>query len=115
MTLRLVLVPAIITLAVTILRLTGELRHWAARWFSSETGGIVPSGVSWVFGITWLAAIFGSYFALRLVYSGRRPRSLGKAIFFAALGILIFVVFQSAVRFLVLSFEVGFPHYLIFI
>ena len=36
---RLILVPAIITLVVTLLRLTGELRGWSPRLFSPEAGG----------------------------------------------------------------------------
>ncbi len=36
--LRLIWIPAIISLGVTLLRLTGELRHWSERWFSRETG-----------------------------------------------------------------------------
>ena len=115
MALRLIFVPAAITLAVTILRLTGELRHWSARWFSSETGGIMPSGVSWVFGITWLAAIFGAYFAVRLVRAGQRPRSLGKAAIFSALGVLIFVTFRPAVEFICTALKVNFPQCLIFV
>lgn len=43
--LQLLLIPASISLAVTLLRLVGEREHWSARWFSPETGGVVPSGV----------------------------------------------------------------------
>ena len=115
MVLRLVIVPAILTLAVTILRLIGELRHWPAKWFSPETGGIHPSGVSWVVGITWLAAIFGAYFALRLARTGKAPRSLGKAAAFAALGVLIFLTYRSMAEFIIRSFDLHFPQYLIFV
>ena len=115
MYLRFIIVPAIITLAVTILRLVGELRHWPVRWFSTETGGIVPSGVSWVFGITWLAAIFGAYFALKLIRHGQKPRSLSRAIAFAVLGIVVFLVHQPIVLFLSNALEVKFPQYLIFV
>ena len=80
-TLRLVLGPSLIALAVTLLRLAGELGHWSERWFSPETGGIIPRGTSWLFGITWLAAPFGAYFAIRLARAGEgtlRPwRTLG--------------------------------------
>jgi hypothetical protein len=115
MVLRLVIVPAILTLAVTILRLIGELRHWPAKWFSPETGGIHPSGVSWVVGITWLAAIFGAYFALRLARTGKAPRSLGKAAAFAALGVLIFLTYRSVAEFIIRSFDLHFPQYLILV
>src|SRR5712671_6511840 len=64
-TARLILLPALISVAVTTLRLVGELQHWSSRWFSTDTGGIVPDGVSWVIGISWMAPLFGIYFALR--------------------------------------------------
>ncbi len=115
MNMKMVFIPAVITLAVTALRLIGELRHWSARWFSPETGGVIPSGVSWIFGITWLAAIFGAYFAVRLVRAGLGPRSLVKAVVYAALGIVLFLVFSPAVRFLSSKFEIGFPQYLVFV
>jgi hypothetical protein len=112
---RLVIVPAIITLAVTLLRLIGELRHWPERWFSTGTGGIMPSGVSWLFGITWLAAIFGAYFALKLAHAGMKPKSSGKAILFAVLGIVIFLAYRPIVEFVCAPLHIGFPHYLILI
>jgi hypothetical protein len=95
--------------------LTGELQHWSAKWFSSETGGIIPQGVSWVFGITWLAAIFGIYFAIKLARAGQGPRSLGKAAVFAGLGIVIFLVFSPIVARIHSAFNVDFPQILIFI
>jgi hypothetical protein len=60
MSLRVIFAPILITLAVTILRLIGEMRRWPAKWFSPETGGIVPSGVSWVIGITWLTGMLSA-------------------------------------------------------
>ncbi len=36
---RLILVPAIITLAVTLLRLTGELQGWSPKLFNADPGG----------------------------------------------------------------------------
>ncbi len=115
MNFRLTIIPAIITLAVTILRLVGELQHWSARWFSTETGGIRPHDTSWIIGITWLAALFGVYFAWRLIQCGRAPKSLGKAIIFAVLGILIFFAYYPVTEFLATTFHFGFPHYLIVI
>jgi hypothetical protein len=115
MILKLIALPTIITLAVTLLRLAGELRHWSPRWFSSETGGIAPSGVTWIFGITWLAAIFGVYFALKLIRNGHKPQSLNKVCFFAGLGVLIFLVYRPMVRFMSIRFDIGFPEYLIFV
>ena len=68
-TLRLVLVPAIITLAVTGLRLLGEIRDWDPVLFSKEAGG---AGA--IFGITWLVPIFGLYFGYRLAIAGYGPK-----------------------------------------
>ena len=63
----LVLVPAIVTLAVTVLRLVGELQQWSPRLFSRAGGG----GAALV-GISWLPLIFGVYFAARPKRFGRR-------------------------------------------
>ena len=81
---RLILVPALITLVITLLRLTGELLHWPAPLFSSAEGG----GAA-IIGITWLPFIFGPYFAARLLKRDERPTSFVTTIFFAVLGILI--------------------------
>ena len=43
-------------------------------------------------GISWLPIIFGPYFALRLAGAGDRPSSLGKAVGFAFLGLVVFVL-----------------------
>jgi hypothetical protein len=86
---RLILIPSIIALAVTLLRLIGELQHWSPRWFDNEAGGVTPSGVSWVIGITWLAVPFGVYFAMQLIAAGQRPASATGAVVYAAAGILI--------------------------
>lgn len=86
---RLILIPSLLALAVTLLRLIGELRHWSPQWFDNEAGGVTPSGVSWVIGITWLAAPFGIYFAMRLIAAGQRPASVARAILYALGGLLI--------------------------
>ncbi len=83
---RLVLVPGLITLAVTILRLVGELQHWSNVLFNRAPGG--PGAI---IGITWLPLIFGPYFALKLSGAGEGPGSVGKAIGFAFLGLLVMV------------------------
>ncbi len=81
-TTRLILVPALITLGITILRLTGELQHWSKAFFNPEAGG------PWsVVGITWLAPLFGIYFALELIRGGQGPRSAWMALGFAVLGV----------------------------
>ena len=70
---RLIVVPALITLAVTLLRLTGELLHWSPALFNPEAGG----GGALV-GISWLPPLFGLYFAFRLAQSGHAPGPLGR-------------------------------------
>ena len=77
-----ILVPAVITLAVTILRLTGELNGWSPLLFNSEAGG----GAA-IVGIAWLVPIFGVYFALRLARSGGAPTSAGRVLAYAAGGL----------------------------
>jgi len=81
---KLITIPAIITLAVTILRLVGELQHWSTAWFNLEAGG------PWsIVGITWLAPIFGIYFAVKLACSGEGPKSTWRAIVFPVLGLAV--------------------------
>ena len=69
--LRLIFIPAAISLAVTLLRLTGELQHWSEQWFSTGTAGVIPTSTNWLFGITWLALPFGIYFAWKLIAAGQ--------------------------------------------
>jgi hypothetical protein len=80
----LVLVPAVITLGVTALRLVGERQQWSPALFSRAGGG---GGA--LIGISWLPFIFGIYFALRLARAGEGPVSKGKAIGFAVLGLAV--------------------------
>ena len=80
---QLIVVPAVISLAVTLLRLIGELQNWSPLLFNPSAGG----GMALV-GITWLVPIFGIYFALKLKKSGNGPRSAGKVIGFAILAIV---------------------------
>jgi hypothetical protein len=70
----LILVPAIVTLAVTLLRLTGELMSWSPLFFSREAGG---AGA--IVGIVWLVFVFGAYFGWRLARAGQGPASPWKA------------------------------------
>ena len=67
---QLVLVPALISLGVTLLRLVGELNRWSPLLFGREAGG---GGA--IVGISWLIPIFGIYFALKLGRMGHRPTS----------------------------------------
>lgn len=108
---RLIFVPAVISMAVTVLRLVGELQHWSGRWFSTETGGILPGGVSWLIGITWMAPLFGIYFALRLAPE-RGPANAARAVGCSLAGLIVLILF----RFVVLPrLNTGFPRMLIFI
>ncbi len=84
-TFRLVLVPGLITLAVTLLRLVGELNGWSPTLFSSEAGG---GGA--VIGITWLVPLFGIYFAWKLFRSGAINASW-RTLGYGALGAVAFV------------------------
>ena len=77
-----ILAPAVITLAVTILRLVGELNGWSPLLFNPEAGG---GGA--IVGITWLVPIFGVTFALKLARSGGAPESVGRALAYAAGGL----------------------------
>jgi len=81
----LITVPALITLAITLLRLVGELEHWPTVLFSTAAGG---GGA--IVGISWLPIIFGPYFALKLAGAGQGPSSSGKAIGFAVLGLVVY-------------------------
>jgi hypothetical protein len=72
---RLILVPAVITLAITLLRLVGELQGWSPRLFSREAGG----GGALV-GIAWLVPVFGAWFGWKLARAGERAASVGRAL-----------------------------------
>src|SRR5215470_3905567 len=79
----LIMGPALITLAVTLLRLVGELQGWSPRLFSRAPGG----GFALV-GISWLPPIFGIYFAMKLVRIAP-PATAGAALGRAALGTML--------------------------
>jgi hypothetical protein len=65
---QLILIPAVITLAVT-LRLVGELLDWSPLLFNKEAGG---GGA--IVGIAWLVPLFGAWFGWKLARSGPAPR-----------------------------------------
>ena len=83
----LIMVPAVITLAITILRLVGELQGWPSPWFSKAAGG----GLA-IVGISWLPILFGPYFAWKLAAAGDGPSSSGKPIAAAVVSAVIFVL-----------------------
>jgi len=81
---RLILIPSLITLGVTLLRLLGELQHWPTRLFNPEAGG---QGA--IIGIAWLAPIFGFYFAMKLVRAGEVPQGALRVIGFSLAGLVV--------------------------
>lgn len=88
---KLIAVPAVITLVVTILRLVGELQHWPMPWVSNAGGG---GGA--IIGISWLPIIFGPYFAWKLAADGDAPASSGKAIGMSAVGLVVLILGGAA-------------------
>jgi hypothetical protein len=83
----LITIPALITLIITMLRLVGEIEEWPKPWFNAAAGG----GLA-IVGISWLPIIFGPYFAMKLAGAGDRPSSVGKAVGFAFLGLVVLVL-----------------------
>jgi hypothetical protein len=85
-TLRLILVPGIVTALVTLLRLVGELNQWSRAFFNPEAGG----GMA-IVGIAWLVPVFGIYFAWKL-HSSEGIRNGGRSVGFGLLAIVAFIV-----------------------
>jgi hypothetical protein len=110
--LRLILVPALISLAITVLRLVGEMRHWSEEWFSTDTGGTVPHGLSWVIGITWLALPCGVYFGFKLVAAGQAPPKIARALALAAAGLVMLLALRLIFK---LLGNIPFPQVLIIV
>ncbi|HLU39352.1 MAG TPA: hypothetical protein VK081_08190 [Planctomycetota bacterium] len=88
-----VLIAGIVTLAVTLVRLWGELRGLDARWFSTA-----PGGAGSVVGITWLMFVFGFWFGARLARGGAAPRSRARALVLHLIAIAILVATVAGVR-----------------
>ena len=90
---RLVLVPTLFTLGVTLVRLTGELRGWPSPWFDKDNGLI---------GITqFLPVLFGIYFAWKLWKAGLRTNRISRAFALGLLGVVLNEIVEGAV----------FPHF----
>jgi len=88
-TARLLLVSILFTLAVTLLRLVGELRGWSSPWFD-KTSGIV--------GITWiLPPVFGFCFAWKLWHEGQRIARIGRAFLLGVLGFALNQLVEATV------------------
>lgn len=65
---RAVVVAGLLTLAVTGVRLLGELQGWSPSWFSRDAGG---RGA--VIGVVWLVPVFGFLFGRCLARQGLAP------------------------------------------
>ncbi len=89
---KLVVVPAVITLGVTLLRLFGELQGWSPRLFSREAGG---GGA--LIGISWLVPIFGAWFGWTIARGGSVPR-LGRALGLTLVAFVLVPVLGFAAR-----------------
>jgi hypothetical protein len=83
---RMILFPSLITLAVTVLRLIGELRHWSRTLFNPK-----PGGGGAILGISWLAVVFAIYFAVRVHKSHQPAEKPGRAISLALLSLALFI------------------------
>lgn len=87
----LVLWPALVTLAVTLARLAGELMGGGDLLFNRTAGG---AGA--LIGIVWLVPVFGYYFGHRLARLGFRPSSASRVFGFALLALAVFVLLLGA-------------------
>lgn len=81
----LVLVPAAITLVVTIVRLVGELNGWAPVAFGKPEAG----GGQALLGISWLIFVFGLWFGIRLQRAGQGVASPGRALLITLGGFVV--------------------------
>lgn len=72
-----VLVPAVLTLIVSIVRLVGELQGWNDSLFGNQAPG--PDSKPALVAIIWLAPIFGCWFGWKLRKGTGGPAKLGKA------------------------------------
>jgi hypothetical protein len=86
----LVLVPALVTLAVTVLRLVGELQGWNPTLFSNSAPG-GPDQRLGIVGISWLIFVFGFWFGWKLRRGTGGPEHAGKSALWFALGAAILV------------------------
>lgn len=80
---RMILMPSILALCVTLLRLYGELHRWPRPIVNSEVCGKA------ILGVTWLVPIFGIYFAEKLHRQNQAPARLGRVLVFAGAGLAL--------------------------
>ncbi len=74
---------ALLSLAITLLRLAGELLGWSPRYWNRAPGGPSP------LGIAWLIPLVGFYLGWRLRKAGVRPTSLPQAALQPALALVV--------------------------
>ena len=79
---RIVIVPALIAIAVTLTRLIGELHHWPKPLVNADVCGKA------ILGVVWLVPIFSIYFAMSL-WRWRQPPRLSVTIALSAGGLLL--------------------------
>lgn len=76
-TARLIAVPALFSIAVTALRLVGELLRWPKPLVNNDVCGKA------ILGVIWLVPIFGTYFAVKLSHAGDAPQRFARPVVFA--------------------------------
>ena len=80
---KLVLAPALVALAVTLLRLAGELRGSPRPFVNRDVCGKA------ILGVVWLVPVFGIYFAAKLVALGYVPARLSRSFAYAATALML--------------------------
>ena len=89
---KIILIPALITLGITLLRLVAELMDLPA-WLANRG----PGGPGALIGISWLPPILGVYFALKLAGApGKLWKNLFKTLFLYGLAARIPVIIIMA-------------------
>lgn len=83
--LSLVLVPAILTLIVTVLRVVGELQGWSPVL----VGGAVAGGGGALLGISWLIFVFGLWFGFRVQRSGFGVQRPGRTLLLSLIPVAV--------------------------
>ncbi len=85
-----VLVAGLVSLLVTIVRVTGERSGWSELWFSAAAPGD-PDKPQGLLGIGLLIPIFGCWFGWQLRRSTGEPARLGRAALVYLLGAVVVV------------------------
>jgi hypothetical protein len=87
--LSLVLVPALLSLLVSVLRLVGELQGWNPTLFGNVAPG--QEGPQGLIGISWLIPVFGLWFGFKLRSATGQPAHAGKSALRFAIGAIVLV------------------------